>query len=96
MRRGLLIALLGLGLTSSVSTVSSSALAQPQPPSRTCWCFSWVHGPDFGRDCLPTRRRCERDRTSSGRDTTACERSREPECVRDGWINGEHFRLPVR
>ena len=88
MSRALVVALLALGLT------SSAALAQPS--TRTCWCFSWVHGPDHGRDCLPTRSRCEQDRRAMDRDTTECVRSEEAECVRDGWVGGQHYRLPVR
>ncbi len=84
-----------VALAVTMLRASRPAVAQ-DAGARTCWCFSWVHGPDHGRDCLPTPQRCEQDRRASGRDSTPCASSREPVCDRNGWIGGQHFRLPVR
>lgn len=60
--------------------------------TRPCWCFDWVHGPDHGHTCEPTRARCETEHRTFSRERTECRASQEPSCEHDGWIDGQHLR----
>lgn len=81
-----------------VTTVAwSFRLAAAEEDARVvCWCFSWVHGPDHGRDCLPASAACKEARRARGPsgDTTPCARSRQPRCEREGYVGGARVRLP--
>lgn len=49
-------------------------------PLRACFCFSWVHGPDHGITCEPTRARCVAERRATDRDATECAPRELPAC----------------
>lgn len=89
------------GGATSVTTVSWSfrlhgASADATAAGRTCWCFHWVHGGDHGRDCTTTRAACDQGRHQRGAsgDYTECESVVQPTCEREGYVDGQHMRLP--
>ena len=78
---------------SAVTTSAPSSASASAPSSASAGatesgyhCFSWIHGPQFSRDCYPSRAECERARLSmqgGARPTTpACERAERVSCVR--------------
>lgn len=78
---------------------SLSAPAAAQPATRTCWCFSWVHGPDHGTDCFNLQRACRQGRRRRGRSgrSRACEREEHAACERVGFHEGRRHNLgPTR
>jgi hypothetical protein len=62
------------------------------PTLRHCFCFSWIHGPDHGHTCEPTRAACEREHASFSRERTECRASDEATCAHEAWIGGQHYR----
>ncbi len=79
------------GRATGTTTVSWSFRLVARP-LRRCFCFDWIHGPDHGHTCEPTRARCEAEHASFARERTACRASEEPSCEHDAWIGGQHLR----
>lgn len=74
--------------------------AEAQPPatdagtSVRCMCFDWIHGPDFGTSCEPTRRACEREAAAMGRDHTECRAMRRARCDDEATVDGQRMTHP--
>lgn len=67
-----------------------AAPADAQEPTRSCWCFHWVHGNDHGADCFNTRPLCRRARARRGNsgDSTPCRHEAHSACERRG-VSGD-------
>lgn len=78
------------GRATSVTTVVwTLALAEL---ATSCFCFHWIHGPDFGVSCEPTRAACEQEIETNGREHTACEPVTRPRCDDEATIGGQRMR----
>ena len=67
--------------------------AQVSAQESRCYCFSWVHGDDFGTTCRNTRAACEAAGRASRRDHSPCtEHLVGGHCSDHGRVGGRHYR----
>lgn len=84
-----------LALTALLTTPFLAAETSRAQNTETCWCFSWVHGPDHGTSCRATAPACRAAAAANTRDHTPCRPHEEVGVCRerdDAFIRGEHVQ----
>lgn len=85
------------GRARSVTTVAWAVrlAAAPPPPDVQCYCFSWVHGSDFGTSCSTSMADCAAEAEASMRDRTECRPAgQRPRCPDEAVIDGHRMERP--